>query len=976
MAARKSKTTVISGAPTSVIPFESVYEDMGGNKLIQTNSIVTNDPVGMFKFGENPAAPIVECNFDATSGNKSVVLDANSLSSKTVADFEAIAATNPDIKVDKTNPANVKIAFNAEAIDLIESKENKGIKLHVKEGSGTITIDMQAREIAISSTSGVISEKIVPADPAKTFNTTIAQNMLEMAFSQTSHHGINILTEKDGATLPVSKLDDLTPEFIAALGQTAKISATAKSGTIKYGDFEFFMAFDVEGYNIGSKDIQKNNFIYVKAPGGNYLLDRGSFRKVKKMVLTYGDDATGNPDVSDMGIDFNLDRTTNSNVELPLKLTADATGAGFKRDKQSTMLNSFLKFAAPSTFKNSEPLADKGLGTYSYKGFSISKDDKVSVAPINTAIRSTATLLSESVAASTVAPYSAEASADAAGIVSKTAAEEAADATPIVTLEDTVTDTSTSDTTTDTTTSDTTTSELPDEEHADETAEHEDTTEREEPTKDEEAPEREDTAPSGGESAKSADKPKSPSKTKTVKKNLGDVGKFVKSLGQMTSIVALFLFVGAVLLPAATAVLLPAALGVLAAGGGMYFGSALFEGNYEFTLSSIIDSQKARSEKRSKTAEKCLEREASIERMKSELAALESDPSATPEAKKKLQDKIQKLEDKNYMALAKCDFKTIEVLKKQKGNQAARNKEKELGAAFNAAHAETPATEDEIKEHKEKVKAAKAAAKTEAEKAFICDNQYAIARNVMVNSREKDTKQFLSNLSSDETAFITDATEEIAAEAKNASAGRPASRTILGSDIVDAVGHKKNVKPEYQEARRDLGQLYDEKSSSSKSEKWVKDYVERYEKFQKAYDALEEAGASEEKLKEWSDTFAAFERETGNSYNQKILESDSKALKSLKKTIQKRRDKTEIAVDRTKLANPDRFVEELRASTAPASPASADTSTASTTTVEPSPVGPTPVVPTPVAPTAKTTTAAHDEPAPVSRDEADPLARS
>lgn len=961
MATRKSKTTVISGAPTSVIPFESIYEDSSGNKLIQTNSIVTNDPVGMFKFGENPATPIIECNFDATTGNRSVALDANSLSAKTVTDFETIAATNPDIKVDKTNPANIKITFNAESIDLIESKESKGIKLHVKEGSGTITIDMQARELAISSTSGVISEKIVPSDPTKTFNTTIAQNMLKMGFSQTSHRDINIMTEKDGMTMPVSKLDDLTPEFIAALGQTAKVSATAKSGIVKYGDFEFFMAYDVEGYNVGSKDIQKNNFIYVKSPEGNYLLDRGSFRKVKKMVLTYGEDATGNPDISDIGIDFNLDRTTNSNVELPLKLTTNTAGLGFKSDKQAAVLNSFLKFAAPAGFKNSEALTDKGSGTYSYKGLDIRKDDKVSVAPINTAIRSTATLLSETSAASSVAAYSPEASASAAGIVSEATAAEAASTTPPVAPEDTVTDTSTSDTTA----SDTTTSDHADEEHTSETAEHEAPTEGEEapeheaPTEGEETPEHEEAGPSGGDSAMSEDKPETPSKSKTVKKNLGDVGKFIKSLGQMASIVALFLFVGAVILPAATAVLLPAALGVLAAGGGMYFGSALFEGNYEFTLSSIIDSQKARSEKRSKTAEKCMERETSIERMKSELAALESDPSATPEAKKKLQDKIQKLEDKNYMTLAKCDFKTIEALKEQKGNKAARNKERELEAAFNAAHAETPATEDEIKEHKEEVKAAKAAAKTEAEKAFICDNQYAIARNVMVNSREKDTKQFLSNLSSDETAFITDATEEIAAEAKNASAGRSASRTILGSDIVDAVKHKKNVKPEYQEARRDLGQLYDEKSSTSKSEKWVKDYVERYEKFQKAYDALEEAGASEEKLKEWSDTFAAFERETGNSYNQKILESDSKALKSLKKTIQKRRDKTEIAVDRTKLANPDRFVEELRASTAPTAPASADPSTASTTTVEPTPVEPTPV-----------------EPTPVSRDEADPLARS
>lgn len=828
MATRKSKTTIISGAPTSVIPFESVYEDSSGNKLIQTNSIVTNDPVGMFKFGENPATPIIECNFDATTGNRSVALDANSLSAKTVTDFETIAATNPDIKVDKTNPANVKITFNAESIDLIESKESKGIKLHVKEGSGTITIDMQAREFAISSTSGVISEKVVPSDPTKTFNTTIAQNMLKMGFSQTSHRDINIMTEKDGMTMPVSKLDDLTPEFIAALGQTAKVSTTAKSGTVKYGNFEFFMAYDVEGYNVGSKDIQKNNFIYVKSPEGNYLLDRGSFRKVKKMVLTYGEDATGNPDISDIGIDFNLDRTTNSNVELPLKLTTDAAGLGFKSDKQAAVLNSFLKFAAPAGFKNSEALTDKGSGTYSYKGLDIRKDDKVSVTPINTAIRSTATLLSETPAASSVAPYSPEASASAAG---------------------------------------------------------------------------------GDDSAKSEDKPETPSKSKTVKKNLGDVGKFIKSLGQMASIVALFLFVGAVILPAATAVLLPAALGVLAAGGGMYFGSALFEGNYEFTLDGMIASQNLRKSRRMKTAEKCMERETYIERMKSELAALESDPSATPEAKKKLQDKIQKLEDKNYLTLAKCDFKTIEALKEQKGNKAARNKERELDAAFNAAHAETPATEDEIKEHKEKVKAEKAAAKTEAEKAFICENQYAITRNVMVNSRDKDTKQFLANLSNDERAFITDASEEIYRVTSLATHDfNPADRTIVGADIVKAKAHKKNISPSYVKANHDLNQLFDYSTGTSKSKAWTTDYITKHEAFEKAYEALEAAGASEDKLKEWADTRAVYEKETGNSLGQKVLNSESKILKTAKSVVNKFREKKDPVVDRTKIDDPSLLV--------------------------------------------------------------------
>ena len=388
-----------------------------------------------------------------------------------------------------------------------------------------------------------------------------------------------------------------------------------------------------------------------------------------------------------------------------------------------------------------------------------------------------------------------------------------------------------------------------------------------------------------------------------------DVGKFIKSLGQMASIVALFLFVGAVILPAATAVLLPAALGVLAAGGGMYFGSALFEGNYEFTLDGMIASQNLRKSRRMKTAEKCMERETSIERMKSELAALESDPSATPEAKKKLQDKIQKLEDKNYLTLAKCDFKTIEALKEQKGNKAARNKERELDAAFNAAHAETPATEDEIKEHKEKVKAERAAAKTEAEKAFICENQYAITRNVMVNSRDKDTKQFLANLSNDERAFITDASEEIYRVTSLATHDfNPADRTIVGADIVKAKAHKKNISPSYVKANHDLNQLFDYSTGTSKSKAWTTDYITKHEAFEKAYEALEAAGASEDKLKEWADTRAVYEKETGNSLGQKVLNSESKILKTAKSVVNKFREKKDPVVDRTKIDDPSLLV--------------------------------------------------------------------
>lgn len=414
-----------------------------------------------------------------------------------------------------------------------------------------------------------------------------------------------------------------------------------------------------------------------------------------------------------------------------------------------------------------------------------------------------------------------------------------------------------------------------------------------------------------------------------------------------------------------------------------------------------------------------MEREATISRVRSELDALRSDPEASPYAIRGLVDKIQKLEDQNYMALAKCDFKTIEVFKEEMGNKAARDKERELEAAFNAAHAETPATEDEIKEHKERVKAAKAQAKVDAEKAFICDNQYAITRNVMTNYRQKDTKQFLANLSTDEKAFITAATSEIAHEAQNASSARPASRGIVGPDIVDAVtGHRKSVKPTYVEARKDLHLLWDKEKSTSKPATWTNKYVETFGKFEAARKALEAAGASEDTIKNWAKTREEFELETGNSAGQKILESDSKALKPLQKTIRNYREKKNPTVDRAKLANPDRFVEELRASTAPTAPAapttptaptSADTSTASTTPVTPTPVTPTPVAPTtgtttpvaptpvtstadstapvtptpdgttPVAPTTETTPVAHDGAtpvAPVSHDEPDPLAHS
>lgn len=276
-----------------------------------------------------------------------------------------------------------------------------------------------------------------------------------------------------------------------------------------------------------------------------------------------------------------------------------------------------------------------------------------------------------------------------------------------------------------------------------------------------------------------------------------------------------------------------------------------------------------------------------------------------------LKDKCEKLENKGYMFLANADFKTIESIKAAKGAQAEKDEEHKLRAAFEAAHATTPATPDEIKQFDKDLPAKKEAARVAAEKDFISKNEYSITRNIMKNARGKDTKQFIANLSNDERSYITGAADDIDTERLRGTK----TAKITGSDIAHPTRTSRIDKVRY--AARDksaksleskLSKAPSTHGSPSYKTTWLKTFITRHEGYEKAKEALDAAGASDSKLKAWATARKIFNDEMGKSRDARILESTraSATAKAKAQTrIQTRRNKA--GIDTAKFNNPEDF---------------------------------------------------------------------
>ena len=214
-------------------------------------------------------------------------------------------------------------------------------------------------------------------------------------------------------------------------------------------------------------------------------------------------------------------------------------------------------------------------------------------------------------------------------------------------------------------------------------------------------------------------------------------GSLFKALGGIGFIAALFLFVGAVMVPGAAAALVPAALGVLCASGALYVGSAIYEGNFSSELSSAITKQKKNKKTRERFAKQVLKRDAKISRFKERLATL----SPTSSEYTRLDRKIKRHENFNDYNIQNAGPKFVDTLLK-------KNEEDFIRTYMEANDGKQP-TDEELKK---------------ARLDFIAEHQYAIARNYIVNGYTKTSKRSLSKLSIAELAILDNAVQEIGTE--------------------------------------------------------------------------------------------------------------------------------------------------------------------------------------------------------------------
>ncbi len=228
----------------------------------------------------------------------------------------------------------------------------------------------------------------------------------------------------------------------------------------------------------------------------------------------------------------------------------------------------------------------------------------------------------------------------------------------------------------------------------------------------------------------SKDKSDGPSTTKRD-------GSLFKALGGIGFIAALFLFVGAVMVPGAAAALVPAALGVLCASGALYVGSAIYEGNFSSELSSAIAKQKKNKKIRERFAKQVLKRDAKISRFKERLATL----SPTSSEYARLNRKIKRYENFNDYNIQNAGPKFVDTLLK-------KTEEDFIKTYMEANDGKQPTAEEIEKSRLD----------------FIVEHRYAIARNYIVNGYTKSSKRSLSKLSIAELALLDDAVQEIGTE--------------------------------------------------------------------------------------------------------------------------------------------------------------------------------------------------------------------
>lgn len=704
-------------------------------------------------------------------------------------------------------------AFEIEQIDLIDSSKatrQKGFQIQLK-GTEENKIVIHANARALQITAGektVLQRRPTGNEATSTFGFNFSSALVKDCFdASATYANIGSIDPKTGELNQKHLISTYSTEFLLALAHChAKINTASNSkqpfSVVDYGDLQIFHAPVVKGD--GKNGAVQNSLIMARVRTGkrsfkNYVFHNGAFEPVSNLEYTY---EKSKP--LDMGIDFQVGtKSKPRSLELPILFTKNASGE-IKNDANFKILNAVSQFAFGETvnFEYPEHISASvaaGEPLQISEIISIDQADKTGYAEIvtSTANETVYSLNQDSNPDAVIVdpgsvPDDSESSKgvkvlDDAGIV-------ADDDMPIL-GDDPAADANAHD------------AAAPDASAAPAAAAL-DAPVEEAATAETGGPGTPPTPPAEG----------NPSKKETpnvkVEKQPSSLGPIFKTIGTLGMIAALFLMVGAVLVPGVAA-LVPAAIGCLCAGGALYFGSNFIseKSSFESNLSASIAAQRRRKNRRERQAEKFLKREAKIEELRTFNSSMDA------KTKRKRLDKAQKLEDENFNALAGGNFRLINQIAAKKAELALQEKQQ--------AQPDKEFTAEEISRIKD-----------DARDEFVTDYSYPIAQSVMYRRGEKATRKFLSACSQNQRDYILDAQKDISNAIKDKDFN---NKEILGSDLSNYLNDPDPTK--YPLRSKDMAENYDASLT------WTNNFIDERAKLEDAYAAVEREGNDPEELK-------------------------------------------------------------------------------------------------------------------------------
>ena len=799
----------------NTVGFSSFYSsvDAEGNQTLfeQKNKIIDNttrsadaDTTDLLVIADSSAKTLMLSCFKKQ--DKNYVCIPKSILSKTELDaLKGVKKADIDV-TDKF------YAFEIEQIDLIDSSNatrQKGFQIQLK-GTEENKIVIHANARALQITAGektVLQRRPTGNEATSTFGFNFSSALVKDCFdASATYANIGSIDPKTGELNQKHLISTYSTEFLLALAHChAKINTASNSkqpfSVVDYGDLQIFHAPVVKGD--GKNGAVQNSLIMARVRTGkrsfkNYVFHNGAFEPVSNLEYTY---EKSKP--LDIGIDFQVGtKSKPRSLELPILFTKNASGE-IKNDANFKILNAAAQFAFGETvnFEYPEHISASvaaGEPLQISEIISIDQADKTGYAEIvtSTANETVYSLNQDSNPdAVIVDPGSVpDDSESSKGVKVVDDAGVADDDMPIL-GDDPAADANAHD------------AAAPDASAATAAAALDAPVEEAAPA---------EPGGAGTPPTPPADGNTGKKETPNVKveKQPSSLGPIFKTIGTLGMIAALFLMVGAVLVPGVAA-LVPAAIGCLCAGGALYFGSNFIseKSSFESNLSASIAAQRKRKNRRERQAEKFLKREAKIEELRTFNSSMDA------KTKRKRLNKAQKLEDENFNALAGGNFRLINQIAAKKAELALQEKQQ--------AQPDKEFTAEEISRIKD-----------DARDEFVTDYSYPIAQSVMYRRGEKATRKFLSACSQNQRDYILDAQKDISNAIKDKDFN---NKEILGSDLSNYLNDPDPTK--YPLRSKDIAENYDASLT------WTNNFIDERAKLEDAYAAVEREGNDPEELK-------------------------------------------------------------------------------------------------------------------------------